>query len=132
MEVVCRDASSGHDVTRVRGELTLEFCENTFYTCKLLSLPLSLPPSPSFLPSFSPSLPPSQMLSLSLLDAIFSIDHQGSWLKFLVTRGYLAKLCASLLWEDEGLQKMLHPQPEALKALYIHESKMVTNSHHSI
>lgn len=66
------------------------------------------------------------MLSLSLLDAIFSIDHQGSWLKFMVTRGYLAKLCASLLWEDEGLQKMLHPQPEALKALYIHESKMVT------
>ena len=68
------------------------------------------------------------VLSLSLLDAIFSIDHQGSWLKFLVTRGYLAKLCANLLWEDEGLQKMLHPQPEAL---YIHQSKMVTNSCHS-
>ena len=68
------------------------------------------------------------MLSLSLLDAIFSIDHQGSWLKFLVTDSYLAKLCASLLWEDERLQKMLHPQPEAL---YIHQSKMVTNSCHS-
>ena len=68
------------------------------------------------------------MLSLSLLDAIFTINHQGSWLKFLVTCGYLAKLCASLLWEDEGLQKMLHPQ---LEALYIHQSKMVTNSCHS-
>jgi nuclear pore complex protein Nup205 len=80
METVCRDASSGHDVTR--------------------------------------------MLSLSLLDAVFSMDYQGSWLRFMVARGYLAKLCASLLWEDEGLQKMLHPHPEALRALYVHESKM--------
>ena len=82
MEAVCRDASSGHDVTR--------------------------------------------MLSLSLLDAVFSIDYQGSWLRFMVARGYLSKLCASLHWEDEGLQKMLHPQPEALKALYVYESKMVS------
>ena len=28
-------------------------------------------------------------------------------------------------WVGEGLQKMLHPHPEALRALYVHESKMV-------
>ena len=65
------------------------------------------------------------MLALSLLDAVLAIDWQGHWLRFMVARGYLAKVCASVQWEDEGLQKMLHPLPEALKALYIYESKMV-------
>ena len=79
-------------------------------------------------PSSSP--PPllllcAQMLSLSLLDAMFSIDRDGSWLRFIVSRGYLAKLAASLLWEDEALQKMLHPLPDTLRALYVHESRMV-------
>ena len=65
------------------------------------------------------------MLALALLDAVFSIDDHGSWLRFVVAHGYLAKVCASLQWEDEGLQKMLHPQPEALRAIYLHESRMV-------
>ena len=29
-------------------------------------------------------------------------------------------------WVSEGLQKMLHPHPVALRALYVHESKMVS------
>ena len=66
------------------------------------------------------------MLALSLLDAVFSIDHHGNWLRFMVAQGYLAKLCASILWEDEGLQKTLHPLPETFRALYIHESRMVS------
>ena len=66
------------------------------------------------------------MLALSLLDAMFSIDRQGNWLRFLVAHGYLAKLCASQLWEDEGLIKMLRPLPESLRALYVHESRMVS------
>lgn len=41
-------------------------------------------------------------------------------------RGFLQTLCASIQWEDESLQKMLLPAPEALKALYIYESKMVS------
>ena len=79
-------------------------------------------------PSSLPYLPPSplpQMLSLSLLDSIISLDWQGSWLRFMSQRGFLQTLCASIQWEDESLQKMLHPAPEALKALYIYESKMV-------
>ena len=48
------------------------------------------------------------------------------WLKFLSQHGYLHNLCASLQWEDEGLKKMLDPVPEALRALYIYESKMVS------
>ena len=67
----------------------------------------------------------SQMLSLSLLDSIISLDWQGSWLRFMSQRGFLQTLCASIQWEDESLQKMLLPSPEALKALYIYESKMV-------
>lgn len=66
-----------------------------------------------------------QMLSLSLLDSIISLDWQGNWLRFMSQRGFLQTLCASIQWEDESLQKMLLPAPEALKALYIYESKMV-------
>ena len=66
------------------------------------------------------------MLSLSLLDSIISLDWQGSWLRFMSQRGFLQTLCASIQWEDESLQKMLLPVPEALKALYIYESKMVS------
>ena len=66
-----------------------------------------------------------QMLSLSVLDAVLSLDVQGEWLKFLTRQGYLQNLCANLQWEDDSLKKMLHPVPEALRALYIYESKMV-------
>ncbi len=66
------------------------------------------------------------MLSLSVLDAVLGLDVQGVWLKFLTQHGYLQTLCASLQWEDESLRKMLHPVPEALRALYIYESKMVS------
>lgn len=76
------------------------------------------------------SLPPSspltsQMLSLSLLDAILALDWQGTWLRFMSAKGYLQTLCASIQWEDEALQKMLLPLPEPLRSLYIYESKMV-------
>ena len=66
-----------------------------------------------------------QMLSLSVLDAVLSLDWQSTWLKFMTQHGYLQTLCASLQWEDANLKKMLHPMPEALCDLYIYESKMV-------
>ena len=66
-----------------------------------------------------------QMLSLSVLDAVVSLDWQNVWLKFLTQQGYLQTLCASLQFEDDSLKKMLHPAPEALRALYIYQSKMV-------
>lgn len=100
-ETVCRDASSGHDVTRV--------------SSTLLSL---LSPRPDLFLHW-------QMLSLSLLDSILSTDRQNSWMKFLVSRGYLAKLCAGLVWEDEALQKIVHPLPDSMRPLYVHQSRMV-------
>ena len=68
------------------------------------------------------------MLSLALLDTVLRLDWHGVWLKFMSQRGYLQTLCASLQWEDDSLKKMLHPVPEALKALYIYESKMVSSN----
>ena len=65
------------------------------------------------------------MLSLSVLDAVVGLDWHSVWLKFMSQHGYLQTLCASLQWEDESLKKMLHPVPEALRALYIYQSKMV-------
>ncbi|KAL5475599.1 hypothetical protein EMCRGX_G025430 [Ephydatia muelleri] len=65
-----------------------------------------------------------RMLSLALLDAIVTFDREGRWLRFMVAKGYLQKLCASVQWEDEALQRMLLPSPEPLKALYVYESKM--------
>jgi len=68
-----------------------------------------------------------QMLALALLDAVMALDWQGTctWLRFMSARGYLQTICASIQWEDEALQKMLLPLPEALRTLYIYESKMV-------
>lgn len=66
------------------------------------------------------------MLSLSLLDTIVALDWQNVWLRFLSCKGYLHNLCASLQWEDEALVRMTTPTPEALRALYIYESKMVS------
>ena len=68
------------------------------------------------------------MLSLSLLDAIVALDYPSVWLRFLSSKGYLQNLCASVLWEDEALVKMTSPTPEALRALYVYESKMVSGS----
>ena len=73
-----------------------------------------------------------QMLSLALLDAIVTFDREGRWLRFMVAKGYLQKLCASVQWEDEALQRMLLPSPEPLKALYVYESKMVCGRGHKL
>ena len=65
------------------------------------------------------------MLSLSVLDSVVALDWQTTWFKFMSQHGYLQTLCASLQWDDDSIKKMLHPMPEALRALYIYESKMV-------
>ena len=39
--------------------------------------------------------------------------------------GCVCELVRVGVWVSEGLQKMLHPHPEALRALYVHEPKMV-------
>ena len=75
--------------------------------------------------SSSPTPACLQMLALALLDAVMALDWQGTWLRFMSARGYLQTICASIQWEDEALQKMLLPLPEALRTLYIYESKMV-------
>ena len=53
---------------------------------------------------YPPSLPPSPFLS----------------------RGYLLSIVSSLQEDNESLQKMLQPQPDALRPLYVYESKMVS------
>ena len=67
MEIVCRDASSGHDVARVsphtHTHTHTHSQKHTHTTCTH-----------------------TQMLSLALLDGILSIDYQGSWLRFMVAQ----------------------------------------------
>uniref|UniRef100_A0A1X7T984 Uncharacterized protein n=1 Tax=Amphimedon queenslandica TaxID=400682 RepID=A0A1X7T984_AMPQE len=36
-------------------------------------------------------------------------------------------IVASLQEENDSLQKILHPQPDALRPLYVYESKMLLN-----
>ena len=66
------------------------------------------------------------MLALACLDVILSEDRSGAWLRFVTERGYLQHLVESLGGDDEQLQAMLHPHPQPLKALYIFESKIVS------
>jgi nuclear pore complex protein Nup205 len=66
-----------------------------------------------------------QMLALSVLNMVTSIDRRGDWLKRAVSRGYLQHIVDGLLADDQQLQACLAPQPVSLKALYIFEAKMV-------
>ena len=43
-----------------------------------------------------------------------------------LSRGYLLSIVSSLQEDNESLQKMLQPQPDALRPLYVYESKMVS------
>ena len=65
-----------------------------------------------------------QMLALSLLHSIVSIDLSQSWLHYMHMNGYLQTICSSLQLDDANLQRALKPAPEPLRALYIYESKM--------
>lgn len=117
MDVVCRDACDGHEISRVGGTrqqadlitLIINSCMTTLtglYSVSLLILCL-------------------QMLALAVLDRILSIDRQNQWLVYICNSGYLRSLVESLRQDDAALQGLLTPQPPLLKPLYIYESKMV-------
>ena len=65
-----------------------------------------------------------QMLALSVLDIILSMDKFQQWLTFMTSKGYLQHLVDSLVHDDNQLQSLLGPNPQ-LRILYIYESKMV-------
>ncbi|XP_074656294.1 nuclear pore complex protein Nup205-like [Tubulanus polymorphus] len=65
-----------------------------------------------------------RILAMSSLDAIIQMDKSLNWLMFLQSKGYLQHLVDSLSMDDELLQRMLKPNPEPLRALYMYESKM--------
>lgn len=66
-----------------------------------------------------------QMLALSVLDTILSMDKFQQWMTFMSSKGYLQHLVDSLLHDDQQLQTLLSPTPQ-LRVLYIHLSKLVT------
>lgn len=107
MEVVCRDACDGREISRVR-------------RCYVS---LSVVSKWNFL--LSQVLFVLQMLALALLDRMVCMDKQQQWLLFLSNSGYLKVLVDTLAQDDGILQNLLVPQSPVLKALYIYESKMV-------
>ena len=91
-----------HNV-QLRQSKILKFAKSM--TCiSTYKIPSSCFTDGDFLPSLPPSLPPSPSLS----------------------RGYLLSIVSSLQEDNESLQKMLQPQPDALRPLYVYESKMVS------
>lgn len=71
---------------------------------------------------------PVQMLAMSCLDAVLSMDRHRTLLMFLTAKGYLQHVVGSILHDDDQLQTLLTPGQEPLKALYIFESKMVSDA----
>ena len=67
-----------------------------------------------------------QMLALSVVNAMVTIDKRGNWQTFLSSKGYLRHFATSIVQEDQSLQTSLQPTPEPLRALYIYESRMVS------
>ncbi|XP_055955132.1 nuclear pore complex protein Nup205 [Patella vulgata] len=65
-----------------------------------------------------------RMLALSVLDMIVSTDVYQQWLTYLSGKGYLQHLIDSLLQDDVELQKILRPNPDQIRVLYIYQSKM--------
>ncbi|ESP04618.1 hypothetical protein LOTGIDRAFT_237278 [Lottia gigantea] len=65
-----------------------------------------------------------RMLALSVLDMIVSMDVYQQWMTYLSGKGYLQHLVDSLLQDDLELQKLLRPNPEQIRAMYIYQSKM--------
>lgn len=117
MDVVCRDACDGHEISRVRGpqrreDLNTPMRNNCLRTSAGLYSDLFV-------------LLSLQMLALAVLDRILSIDRQNQWLVYICNSGYLRSLVESLRQDDAALQGLLTPQPPLLKPLYIYESKMV-------
>lgn len=68
---------------------------------------------------------PFQMLALSVLDAVLSMDNYQQWLTFMTSKGYVQHLVDSLTHDDLQLQAVLGDSTEPLRVLYIYESKMV-------
>lgn len=137
MEVVCRDACDGHEISRVMFKMLRRKC--FFFFCVLNPIQMFFFPviiwSHTVQSYWSQTvyLTPSaflfcQMLALAVLDRILSIDRQNQWLLYVCNSGYLRSLVESLRQDDVALQSLLTPQPPLLKPLYIYESKMVRKS----
>ncbi|KAG8847887.1 hypothetical protein FRB91_011356, partial [Serendipita sp. 411] len=61
---------------------------------------------------------------LDSLVQISRIQRQHRILHLLSRGGFLANVCVGLKEADEDLQKVLHPEPQSLNSLFVHESKM--------
>lgn len=65
-----------------------------------------------------------KMLALACLDMLFDMDPMVAFVQFIERRGYLAHIVDGLRRSDEELCRVLEPQPDNLKALYVYEAKM--------
>lgn len=66
------------------------------------------------------------MMSMSVMDAIASLDWKHRYLMLMTSRGYLRVLVDQLIEDDVELQNVLSLQPQTMKPLYLFESKMVS------
>ena len=65
-----------------------------------------------------------RMLALSVLDELVHLDGRGGWTYYMSNQGYLRHIIESMSVEDPELARLLTPDPENLRAIYVYESKM--------
>ncbi|XP_012279262.1 nuclear pore complex protein Nup205 isoform X2 [Orussus abietinus] len=65
-----------------------------------------------------------KMLALSCLDKVLELDSDNSWVAYLASRGYLKHATDSLLESDGPLRRVLRPEPDTLRPLYLYEARM--------
>ena len=69
---------------------------------------------------------PLQMLALSVLDSILTMDKFQQWMSYVSSKGYLQHLVDSLIVDGQKLELLLlNGNVEHMKILYLFESKMV-------
>ncbi|PRD32161.1 UNVERIFIED_CONTAM: nuclear pore complex protein [Trichonephila clavipes] len=144
MEIICRDACTGHDITKVNSFLFVikyfvvaDIAHPVQQLTTLIAVPQGLGLNPAEDMDVSKCIVPLQhrgtinshkssheMLALAVLDVIVSLDTQQQWLAFLVSKGYLRHILDSLSKDDEELQNLFNKNSNTFRIFYVFESKM--------
>ena len=65
-----------------------------------------------------------RIVAFSLLDILMKYDRKQEWLLRIFNSGFLANYLNDIKTEESELMKLLTPNPESLKILYVYESKL--------
>lgn len=67
------------------------------------------------------------MMGLSLLNCLFDLDRQNTWLRYVNDNGFLSCIVNSLQSDNALLEECFHTDTKNNKVIFVFETKMVKN-----